>query len=164
MSYTIGCSSPILLWISSSKLLRSESPMRASMSLFSSAVISNSCPFDIASWPHVLCREARREKKQKQKHYLGLGEPLLSLKQSFIPFISGIAHLTFDLFWIGFLSVLSPISNLVVRYRLTFSEKRTPPVLPWSRAYPVLRREFVPLTVRPVEDHCQKSWTFRARD
>ena len=26
-------------------------------------------------------------------YYLGLGEPLLSLKQSFIPFISGIAHL-----------------------------------------------------------------------
>ena len=88
----------------------------------------------------------------KKTHYLSLGEPLLSLKQSFIPLISGVAHLTFDLFWIGFLPVLSPISNLVVRYRLTFSEKRTPPVLPLLRAHPILRREFVLLTVRPVED------------
>ena len=38
----------------------------------------------------------------KKKHYSGLGEPLLSLKQSLILFISGIGHLMFDLFWIGF--------------------------------------------------------------
>ena len=48
--------------------------------------------------------------------------------------------------------VVSTISNLVVRYRLTFSGKRTQPVLPLLRVHPILRREFVLLTVRPVED------------
>ena len=41
-------------------------------------------------------------KQTNKKHYSGLGELLLSLKQSFTPFISGVAHFTLDLFWIGF--------------------------------------------------------------